>query len=124
MYFGGNAQRVVDEGDYHAVDLKHLTRQMQRVTEALSSKNPYSKIRAMSSFRELKQEQNQFEQSYQRRYGGSIGLAKELKLNLGTSKQVEQQMEAVTFRQPLPKGLTAASQSLSTLWALHVLLYD
>ncbi|MEE3370649.1 MAG: hypothetical protein VX346_15020 [Planctomycetota bacterium] len=105
MYFGGNAQRVIDEGDYHAVDLKHLTRQMQRVTEALSSKNPYSKIRAMSSFRKLKQEQNQFEQSYQRRYGGSTGLAKELKLNLGTSKQVEQQMEALldeTQQSPVP----------------------
>ena len=115
MYFGGNAQRVVDEGDYHAVDLKHLTRQMQRVTEALSSKNPYSKIRAMSSFRELKQEQNQFEQSYQRRYGGSIGLAKELKLNLGTSKQVEQQMEAVldeTQQEPVPGN----SFRLEELW--------
>ena len=115
MYFGGNAQRVIDEGDYHAVDLKHLTRQMQRVTEALSSKNPYSKIRAMSSFRELKQQQNQLEQSYQRRYGGSIGLAKELKLNLGTSKQVEQQMEAVldeTQQEPVPGN----SFRLEELW--------
>ena len=69
----------------------------------------------MSSFRELKQQQNQLEQSYQRRYGGSIGLAKELKLNLGTSKQVEQQMEAVldeTQQEPVPGN----SFRLEELW--------
>ena len=118
MYFGGNAQRVHDEGDYHAVDLKHLTRQMQRVTEALSSKNPYSKIRAMSSFKELKQEQNQFAQSYQRRYGGSAGLAKELDINLGTSQQVEKQLEAV-LDETQQDAAPGNSMRLENLWSVQ-----
>ncbi|QDV55908.1 hypothetical protein [Rosistilla oblonga] len=90
--FDGTMQRVDNEGDYRALDLKHLTQQFRMLSSALSSKNEYSKVRAERNLKKLgrivEAHQNDYAEFYQR----SEAVQKELDLNTITQQQAAEQV--------------------------------
>ncbi|QDS88019.1 hypothetical protein EC9_22050 [Rosistilla ulvae] len=90
--FDGTMQRVNNEGDYRALDLKHLTQQFRMLSSALSSKNEYSKVRAETNLKKLGRIVEAHQNDYAEFYEQSEAVRKELDLNSITQQQAAEQV--------------------------------
>ncbi|MEZ6087612.1 MAG: hypothetical protein R3C05_06225 [Pirellulaceae bacterium] len=90
--FDGTMQRVDHEGEYRAVDLKHLTDQFRLLSSALSSENAYSKARAESNLRKLDQQVLEHQQAYADLYRESEAVKEEAKFNALSQQQAAEQV--------------------------------
>ena len=92
FYFGGTMRRVADEGEYRARDLVHLTRQIRIAQQALSSANPYTRLRASNNLKQLDSAVSSYQQNY-RRYSGNEFVEEQLDTNAGANVQAQAQRQ-------------------------------
>lgn len=105
--FDGTMTRTRDEGSYRAGDIAHLTEQMRSLTQVLSSKNPYSRIRAKHNIKQLEEAQGQLVRSYSGRYRSSSEVQAEVQENLAVAQQA-QQLQARTESESQPQDGNSA----------------
>lgn len=102
--FNGTMTQTRDEGSYRAGDIAHLTEQMRTLTQVLSSKNPYSRIRAKHNLQQLEEAQGEVLRSYFGKFSSSSEVQAQLEENRAVAQQAQQLQQQSEVEPQQPDG--------------------